>query len=892
MFLALCMLLSCVVVVAAEDEEKPVETVTVVSASDEGWDDKGVETEADAPELSISYGSGAKGIGALQINFTAKGYTIPSYDISAMEYLEFDLWLNNAALLSGVGFNYELTSSGTCDLKEDQMGTKPLDTYVEGGALKDGWNHVKIPLSDWPTGGCDRTAMNFIRFFNQDEADFGEEVLEAKLGAPKFTSAAGNVDLAMNEGWNYTYFVDETTRSWSFEAGELGVASFRSMWVAPSADAVLDLSAAKYLDLKMYVSDPAEFKKVRFELELTSSGAPDVEENAWTGYFLDAAKGWNTFRIPMSAIKGSCDLTKVNFIRLFNRQMDNQSLTVLAAPLTIEVMEYEFGTSDIYTVEETVFNAKDSEYILRADAGKNDNQYFADAAKEIVLKFALTNYKEGVRGVWFAANVSAELKIEAATKDNADYDKWTVIYDSEGAGLDLNAVSINLGKALGTGNISTTDEVYIRISDSDTADGWGGSLYFNKPGAGPIDTVLYVEYAGNTPSDEHVRTPEDDELDIIEETGDEHSVPFFGCNVDIDGANGPWQIDYDNKQAGSACATITLGTYLNDLGEEVTTPGQSSFQSKFDGLCGVDTIDTTGMDTLEFDFYISCEPSVWNGLGFADTGLELTSSGTCDKFETCWNFSQLLTPAHIVGGELKTGWNHLEVPLESGQKKDNGGADMTALNYIRFFFVNAQNLPEEPIVVKLDNMRFTDRQAQKIAEETPKATPVIEAIYSKLGTEDAPIVPKFDDESQESVDTFKANLDAWKAICAELDEALEALSDTAKSIVTKDGAKKILTTAQKQITNYEKWLLKNPDGKVPTTDEPIEGGDEPIEGGDEPIEGGDEPIEGGDDPETPEDPETPAKKGNGTVIIIVVVAVVVIAAAVCVYFFVIKKKKA
>ena len=221
MFLALCMLLSCVVVVSAAEDEEAVETVTKITASDEGWDDKGVPTAADAPESSISYGKGQKGIGALQINFAAKGTAIEKYDISGMEALEFDLWVSNASLLDGIEFFYELTSGGTCDVKEDQMGPKTLGSWTADGALKDGWNHLTIPLSSWPTGGCDRTALNFIRFFNQTEADFGEEVLEAKLSDIKFTSANGNVPMNMEKGGNYSYFVDQDTRVFNLAAGEI-----------------------------------------------------------------------------------------------------------------------------------------------------------------------------------------------------------------------------------------------------------------------------------------------------------------------------------------------------------------------------------------------------------------------------------------------------------------------------------------------------------------------------------------------------------------------------------------------------------------------------------------------------------------------------------------------
>ena len=68
--------------------------------------------------------------------------------------------------------------------------------------------------------------------------------------------------------------------------------------------------------------------------------------------------------------------------------------------------------------------------------------------------------------------------------------------------------------------------------------------------------------------------------------------------------------------------------------------------------------------------------------GFADTGIELTSSGTCDDEETNWRVIENILPQ-----VTQNGWNEIRLPFSTGGK--NGETDWSRLNFFRLFFTES-----------------------------------------------------------------------------------------------------------------------------------------------------------------------------------------------------------
>ena len=164
-----------------------------------------------------------------------------------------------------------------------------------------------------------------------------------------------------------------------------------------------------------------------------------------------------------------------------------------------------------------------------------------------------------------------------------------------------------------------------------------------------------------------------------------------------------------------------------------------------------EAVDAEGMDTLEFDLYLS-DPAFMDmyAAGGMNSGLELTSSGYWDNQEISWTLAQI--KANNQGGEIVEGWNHIVLPLDSAATRESDGNrpgfegpfDITNVNFIRLFMVGEKSDPN--ILVKLDNICLTDRTT---VTETAKKEALVRESISK---EDA--LKKFGDRGE----TYKCEL--------------------------------------------------------------------------------------------------------------------------------------
>ena len=609
-------------------------------------------------------------------------------------------------------------------------------------------------------------------------------------------------------------------------AADQKVAPGAIMWTK-KLDNAIDVTGMTRFAFDVYVSNAAAFNAFDFCLELTSAGKADAEEYQILTKLgkLSATKelvdGWNTLYIDIEGAP-NCDFTRFNFFRFFS----NGNGT-LGAEVTVYLDNFRFEkfvpepvpTTDGVEVHQfTVFKADEEAYLLRTNAGNNGNQRFSDANFETVYKFTIKN-RYSAKKITFVAPLGAQLLLQVS-QDDAN---WTDLYVYEmdpnkdvNQGLPNTMMEFDLTDKV---DLTKSADIYIRIADVTTDNGWGGSIFKSDP------TTLTVEYTPMEPA----------ELDAIEMAGDENSVALHGFNKAVGGM----QKDTENYVAGSASNTFDVG------------------QGK---VCAINLeapVDATGMDTLTFDLYVSDIAlfDMFAGAG-KNSGLEITSSGTWDKQELSWTLAAIRD--NNLGGELKNGWNHIILPLETASMAQGGAEfNIAAINFIRFFMVG--ETANTDIVVKIDNMRLDNsgiaRKEAQLKADQEVADKVIKLIN----------------------DIGEVTLDSERDI-EKADNAFKKLTGDQKALVTN---KDVLNAAKDALKALQEAQNENP---------PVEGGDDqpPVEGGDDqpPVEGGDDqpPVEGGDD--------TPAEESNNTVvIIIVVVAVVVIAAAVCVYFFVIKKKK-
>lgn len=307
----------------------------------------------------------------------------------------------------------------------------------------------------------------------------------------------------------------------------------------------------------------------------------------------------------------------------------------------------------------------DADYLYFNDAGVAAGpSRYADTVKSFIYKYEVSKQIKKLQAITWTAGISGQYHIQAS----ADAENWITIGKTEEK-TDRRVVSFNASQL--TTAVENTGVLYIKICDAVTSDGNGGRVWADTA------VVLDIEY-----------TPlSDTDLDATEDTRTEHSVPLWGANETWGGG---WEIDNDNQTAGSGCVSVNLNGKSAVVANKV-----------FDV-----PVNAQGMDTFEFEIYLS-DLRILDFFTSANTAVEVTSSGVCDKEEI-----------NIVGGQLAdwlqdhgvtVGWNHVAIPLSKmGTTSMSGAAfDISRINYLRFYIVGLQDVNED-YVIKLDNFRMTD----------------------------------------------------------------------------------------------------------------------------------------------------------------------------------------
>ena len=146
--LALCMIMGSVIIVSAEGEvEEHVSTKIVLDAI-EGDGNSGDHVENGGVLIDREMGAGEYTVAqALYFswfaNDAAKDVEVPTFDITGMDFVEFELYVSHPDYLVGIPVCFELTSGGTCDKEEDAF-IKNADEWMQD---KDGkWLNEPQPF--------------------------------------------------------------------------------------------------------------------------------------------------------------------------------------------------------------------------------------------------------------------------------------------------------------------------------------------------------------------------------------------------------------------------------------------------------------------------------------------------------------------------------------------------------------------------------------------------------------------------------------------------------------------------------------------------------------------------------------------------------------------------
>ena len=260
---------------------------------------------------------------------------------------------------------------------------------------------------------------------------------------------------------------------------------------------------------------------------------------------------------------------------------------------------------------------------------------------------------------------------------------------------------------------------------------------------------------------------------LDEETGIT-SIQLLNCDTKPNAKNN-YTVDTEDVKEGTGALSMTVG---KDSVNEMPLP---------------EAVDAEGMDTLEFDLYLS-DPVFMNmyAAGGMNSGLELTSSGYWDNQEISWTLAQI--KANNQGGEIVEGWNHIVLPLDSAAARESDGNrpgfegpfDITNVNFIRFFMVGEKSDPN--IILKIDNICLSDRTA--VTEAAKK-----EALAKEKADAFVADVLALAEVTAENYTTIKSDVEALRT-------RYTKLNDIAKEYVTKAAMDK-LTAAETKIADFE-----------------------------------------------------------------------------------------
>ena len=187
------------------EEERPGADYTPPVLSDDRVIIPLLDCDTPLEHMTLDTENAVQGTGCASVTFTNNTSVITPnkldipIDGTGMEFLEFDLYISDPTLFEdglfiGAEAALEITSAGTCDYEELTFTWETIIRYgLAGQELKEGWNHVVLPLSLGQETGYNSTfdlsQIDFMRFYI---------IPTYKLPAGEYTVKIDNICLSAN----------------------------------------------------------------------------------------------------------------------------------------------------------------------------------------------------------------------------------------------------------------------------------------------------------------------------------------------------------------------------------------------------------------------------------------------------------------------------------------------------------------------------------------------------------------------------------------------------------------------------------------------------------------------------------------------------------------------
>lgn len=620
-------------------------------------------------EVTTKKGEFVEGTGAMKVAYYAaekkvigNGIIANPVDVSAYKTgsVHLSLYVNQVSNLKNY-INFELTSSGKCDVDEYNWKIEPAD-------LKNGWNDVYLTFDEASIlGKPDLKALNFFRIFSAEVNENLVLILDnvyatnEVLGDSAYSetkSEHGKMIMSCNTS---TIFTSLTNMKLTTKKNEFveGTGAFKTQYFTAEKKILsygtfanpVNISGYEQgsVHLSLYVDDVSKLKNpVTFEL--SSSGKPDQNEFNWTIKPADLKNGWNDVYLTFEKAGvqfGAVDMTKINFFRLFS---------VEAKETVCMILDNVYATLDV--LGPSYYKESASEYGQMIMSGNTTGIF-----SQVINLAVTTNQGEFLEG-------TGALKTIALEKDHSMIckAKWTNPVDiSQYANGNVH-VSLYVNKVskltkdivmeLTSSGTWDKEECEWTIKRTDLKDGWN-ELYLpiqnaNKVGTPNFAAINYFRLFTTKAEDGLVFI-----IDNMYATMESSGAPIGGKML-ISGNNLSWFSSYFNL---GLTTKHQEGTHaLKALNPAIECYGV--FKEKLD-------ISAYKKGGVHISIYVNKATYLKESVNF-----ELTSSGTSNQSEYQWIIS---------AADLKDGWNELYLTFASAKK--TGKPDLGGINYFRMFTV-------------------------------------------------------------------------------------------------------------------------------------------------------------------------------------------------------------
>ena len=777
MLLALLMMIPMTVFSIAAEQTVAQNTPQIIPVSDgtdrsdvgDRWFGNTAQYTADGTVATI-----VEGVPALQRPGTVLEMvytTKTARDISNMNTLVFDLYLENAVGIANATFYFELRSLGYTGDDHELQFVAELNSLVDY-ILKDGWHHIEIPLSTFgESADFDPTRWSFFRIYNS-AADVAlrenGEIVKDEDGNTVYTRQ--NVQNTIGTAGKNTvfkidnmYFTDASV-AMPTESDEVilkmgidpakHVINYTATADIPAAapplqfvgkpTTALNIDQYSTVNFDVYLSHEDAQQREYF-LELTSSGEPDKEEdlikskaNNWASLaeFADMAgielsAGWNRIEIPVSARTKSTgmDATQFDFFRIYNKSWvkgtyaDGETRSVVFARASLGGYKMGGAEVDFWSGSSThgVSIVSTTHKSSVADVIKADGTKGADGVNEWVWFNTASSVTLKSTEAW------GGLKMTSATPNCANlygiqFDIWMsdaafgdnllfLEFSSSGAAdvqeIQARKLSLNQlnGQTLEAGKWQTVTILTSAFTDK------------TSPAFVP-QNFNYIRFwkSGETTFANGlvVATRNFRALNNVDEAStDENGNPVARMNVgkDISSGNVLTVAGVDGRVNNTALNMLNVAVG----GNLVDTANYNINEVRLKSA-----LDISKADHIGFDLYLE-NLSYWgNTVKFR---IDMTSSGQSDHQQILTSglsipqmFGDYVVNADGSRGELKDGWNHIEMPIYTlFYGKVNNASDARVafnpktFNYIRTFAMGGtKKTAEQKAVAAIDNVTFFD----------------------------------------------------------------------------------------------------------------------------------------------------------------------------------------